>query len=83
MHPVYTQENIDSLAYEISLLDDQKRELKQKIVQLALEGRSVRGTANKLKQVLERHHGLSWCMNDLINQRLKPEEYADAGISGR
>lgn len=58
---------VDMLDYEITLLCDQKNALEKKIVYLALEGRSVRGTASKLKQVRERHHQLSMQWNNIVN----------------
>lgn len=65
------QERINEAAASVAVSREEQEDLRRHIVRLALEGRSVRGTAGQLRRAMQRHRELVLLQNDLIRQQLK------------
>jgi hypothetical protein len=65
------QERIDEAAARVQVSREEQADLRAEIVRLALQGKSVKATAAKLKAAMTRHGELVRAQNDLIRQQLK------------
>jgi hypothetical protein len=64
------QERIDEAAALVQVSREEQADLRAEIVRLALQDKSVKATAAKLRQAMVRHGKLVRAQNDLIRQQL-------------